>query len=81
MESEQSLGLSETENAPPRRGMPELVEKHLSSLSLKQDESGSEDIPKGPTYSLNSKRVTAVHLQQIATFLGLPTRGTAAVTR
>ena len=42
MESEQSLGSGEIENAPPRRQIPELVDEPLSSLSSEQDERGSE---------------------------------------
>ena len=38
-------------------------------------------MPKGPSYPLISKCVKALHLQQIAEALGLPTRGTAAITR
>ena len=46
-----------------------------------QDKSGTEGVPKGPVYSLNSKRLTTLHLQWIADSLGLPTKGSAAVTR
>ena len=38
-------------------------------------------MPKGPTYPLNLKRVKAGQLQRIAASVGLPTTGTAAVTR
>ena len=38
-------------------------------------------MPKGPTYPLNSKSVKAGQLQRIAASVGLPTTGTAAVTR
>ena len=52
-----------------------------SDASLEQDESEAKGVPKGPVYSLNSKRLTALHLQRIADSLGLPTKGSAAVTR
>ena len=51
------------------------------SLEESQSGSGSEGLPQGLTYSLNSKRLKAVHLQHIAESLGLPTQGTVAVTR
>ena len=51
------------------------------TLQESQSGSGSEGLPQGPTYSLNSKRLKAVHLQRIAESLGLPTQGTVAVTR
>ena len=53
----------------------------VNDSSLGQDDSKTKLIPKGPSYPLNSKRVKGLHLQQIVAALGLPTRGTAAITR
>ena len=53
----------------------------VNDSSSEQDNSKTELVPKGPSYPLNSKHVKALHLQQIVAALGLPTRGTAAMTR
>ena len=53
----------------------------MNDSSSGQDDSETKLVPKGPSYRLISKRVKALHLQQIAAALGLPTRGTAAITR
>ena len=76
METEQLPGSGTSEDSPTRDSV------HVQSdASLEQDESDAEGVPKGPVYSLNSKRLTALHLQRIADSLGLPTKGSAAVTR
>ena len=49
--------------------------------SSEQDKDGTEYMLKGPSYSLNSKQLKVVHLQQIVDLLGLPTKQTVAVTR
>ena len=54
----------------------------VNDASSGQDNSETKLVPKGPIYLLNSKRVKALHLQQIVVVeLGLPTRGTTAMTR
>ena len=57
------------------------VEKPQSDASSEQDETDTECVPKGPAYSLNSRHLTIAHLQRIVDSLGLPTNGSAAVTR
>ena len=42
-----------------------------------EDEAGSRAIPRGQYLPLNSKRLTAAHLRQIASALDLPTTGAA----
>ena len=64
----------------PQRQEPGDEPRSNDSLS-EQDGSKTELMPRGPTYPLNSKHVKAGQLQRIAASLGLPTTGTAAVTR
>lgn len=59
-------------------GKEPLEEPQLDALL---DRSGSEGLPQGPMYSLNSQCLKAVHLQHIAESLGLPMQGTVTVTR
>ena len=76
METEQLPGSGTSEDSPTRDSV------HVQSDALlEQDENDTKGVPKGPVYSLNSKRLTALHLQRIADSLGLPTKGSAAVTR
>ena len=77
METGQLLGSETIEGSSTKR---ESVHVQSDVLS-KQYESSNEGVPKGPVYSLNSKQLTIVHLQWIADSLGLPTKGSAAVTR
>ena len=53
----------------------------VNDSSSGQDNSETKLVPKGPSYPINSKRVKALHLQQIVAAIELPTRGTAAMTR
>ena len=56
---------------------------HQDDVASEQ-ESGAPElewVPEGPTYPLNSKRITGEQLQRIAESLGLPSTGTVAVTR
>ena len=69
------------ENSSPQKLEFEVRRVQVNDCSLGQDDSKTELVPKGPSYPLNSKHVKALHLQQIAAALGLPTRGTAAITR
>ena len=50
------------------------MEELQSGASSKQDKDGTKYMPKGPTYSLNSKQLKVVHLQEITNLLGLPTK-------
>ena len=73
-----SASVPAIEDSPRRRESE--GETHLGASS-EQDESGTESVPKSPTYPLNSKHLKAGHLQRMADSLGLPTKGTAAVMR
>ena len=69
-----------SENSSPQE--LELEDRvQVNDASSGQDNSKTELVPKGPSYPLNSKRVKALHLQKITVELGLPTRGTTAMTR
>ena len=69
------------ENSSPQELKFEDRRVQVNDCSSGQDDSETELVPKRPSYPLNSKRVKELHLQQIAAALGLPTRGTAAITR
>ena len=71
MDNETSPSSTVVEDSPGKLGSMEELQ---SGASSEQDKYGTEYMPKGPTYSLNSKQPIVVHLQQIADLLGLPTK-------
>ena len=58
-----------------------MSESQEDTFASEQDGSESEWVPESPTYPLNSKRAKMEQLQRIAESLGLPSSGTAVVTR
>ena len=70
-----------TEDSSPRRERESREDQQSGNSSSEQDDSGTEWIPQGQSYPLNSKRLRIVHLQRIAESMELPASGTAAVTR
>ena len=70
-----------SEDSSPRRERESREDPQSGNSSSEQDDSGTEWIPQGQSYPLNSKRLRIVHLQRIAESMELPASGTAAVTR
>ena len=78
MNSEKPTRFEVIEDSPENQRPLEGLQLHVSS---EQDKDDTEYRPSGPIYSLNSRRLKVVHLQQIADSLRLPMKGTVAVTR